>query len=275
MSLRASGGYIGPRPTGPTSSVASGIWDLRTAEQQKRIGEWPAAPGDPYWSNVSLLLHMDGSNGSTTFADSSPATKTVTRFGNAAISTAQGKFGGASALLAAATDYLQVPASAAFAPGTGDFTVEGWFYQTQEPPQYGAALWAQTASALNYFILLAGANVVAPNPPPRQLAFISTLSGAGTPITHPTVYSLNTWNHFAVTRSSGVVRIFLNGVGTSGTSNTTNLTNTTYSPSLGRPSHSGGFNKFVGYLDDIRYTLGVARYVTNFTPPAAPFPDGP
>lgn len=271
MPVWRTGGAIGKRLVSDVSA-ASGVWQLGEVDAARRASAWPTT-GDPYWLNVSLLLHMDGSNGSTTFADSSPAPKTVTRSGNAVISTAQSKFGGASTLLTATGDLLQVPATAAFAPGTGDFTVEGWFFQTQEPPQYGSTIWAQTASALNYFVLLAGANVASPIPPSRQLTFIATLSGVGTPITHPTVYSLNTWNHFAFTRSSGVVRIFLNGVGTSGTSNTTNLTNTTYTPTIGRLSHTN-FNNFIGYLDEIRYTLGVARYVANFTPPATPFPDG-
>jgi len=44
MSLRANGSYIGPRPAGPTnggSGVASGIWDLRTAQRQRAKDEWP------------------------------------------------------------------------------------------------------------------------------------------------------------------------------------------------------------------------------------------
>ena len=52
-------------------------------------------PVDPLFNNVSLLLHGDGTNGFTTITDSSPTPKTVTAVGNAQISTAQSKFGGA------------------------------------------------------------------------------------------------------------------------------------------------------------------------------------
>ncbi|NDD68140.1 MAG: hypothetical protein EBZ29_01750, partial [Synechococcaceae bacterium WB9_4xC_028] len=51
---------------------------------------------DPNYSNVSLLLNGNGTNGSTAFADSSSYSHTVTPVGNAQISTAQSKFGGAS-----------------------------------------------------------------------------------------------------------------------------------------------------------------------------------
>jgi hypothetical protein len=53
-------------------------------------------PVDPQFGSVSLLLHGDGTNGSTTITDSSPTPKTVTAVGNAQISTAQSKFGGVS-----------------------------------------------------------------------------------------------------------------------------------------------------------------------------------
>jgi hypothetical protein len=55
-------------------------------------------PVDPQFGSVSLLLHGDGTNGSTTITDNSPTPKTVTAVGNAQISTAQSKFGGASIL---------------------------------------------------------------------------------------------------------------------------------------------------------------------------------
>jgi hypothetical protein len=48
------------------------------------------------FGSVSLLLHGNGTNGSTTITDNSPSPKTVTAVGNAQISTAQSKFGGAS-----------------------------------------------------------------------------------------------------------------------------------------------------------------------------------
>jgi len=51
---------------------------------------------DPNYSSVSLLLNGNGTNGSTTFTDSSVNNHTITRNGNAQISTTQSKFGGSS-----------------------------------------------------------------------------------------------------------------------------------------------------------------------------------
>jgi hypothetical protein len=86
---------------------------------------------DAYYANTVLLLHMDGTSASTAFMDSSNNGRTVTAAGDAKASTAQSKFGGASAYFDGSGDYLSSPANAAaFSPGTGDITIDGWFYLT-------------------------------------------------------------------------------------------------------------------------------------------------
>jgi hypothetical protein len=87
-------------------------------------------PVDPVFNNVSLLLHGNGTNGSTTITDNSPSPKTVTAVGNAQISTAQSKFGGASIAFDGSGDYLTVLNSSQFNFGVDDFTIEAWFYRT-------------------------------------------------------------------------------------------------------------------------------------------------
>ena len=62
-----------------------------------------AAGGDPDWANVVLLLHLDGTDGSTTITDVKG--NTCTTINTAAISTAQSKFGGASLLLDGLADH--------------------------------------------------------------------------------------------------------------------------------------------------------------------------
>lgn len=78
-------------------------------------------------SNLALLLHMDGTNGSTTFTDSSPLNaKTVAASGNAQISTAQYKFSTASGLFDGTGDYLSTPDHTDFDLSGGIWTVDFW-----------------------------------------------------------------------------------------------------------------------------------------------------
>lgn len=215
------------------------------------------AGGDPYFSNVSLLLHGDGANGSTTIIDNSPSPKTVTAFGDAQISTAQSKFGGASIAFDGTGDYLDAASSADFAFGTGDFTIEFWAH-------------FQLSAAYQIFVatkLLGGATdgwsvFVSPS------GLIGLYSNGF--IVQGGSLSSNTFYHIAVTRASGLVRAFANGsqVGTTA-SNTQNFTRNT----LAVGANVGGTETLNGYIDDLRITKGVARYTSNFTPPTAPFPN--
>lgn len=66
MSIRSNGGYIGPRPAGPSIAAAAGVWDLRTCEQNKRAGVWPTTQFFPT-SIANLGVWFDASDSLTLF----------------------------------------------------------------------------------------------------------------------------------------------------------------------------------------------------------------
>ena len=76
-----------------------------------------------------LLLHCDGTNGSTSFPDASQSNHALTAYGTAAVSTAQSKFGGAS-LSADGTvnSYLETPDSIDWNLLNGEGTIDLWVY---------------------------------------------------------------------------------------------------------------------------------------------------
>ena len=81
------------------------------------------SPFDPYRAWCKLLLHCEGTNGSTSFPDNGPLAKTVTAFGNAQVDTSQSSLGAASLLLDGTGDYLRVPNSGDYDFGAGDFFI--------------------------------------------------------------------------------------------------------------------------------------------------------
>jgi len=215
-------------------------------------------PVDLYRSNVSLLLHGDGANGSTTIVDSSPSPKTVTPVGNAQISTAQSKFGGASIAFDGNGDYLSAN-DGDLVLGTGSFTVEAWVYLSSAGG-YQAIVGSRPDSALytDAWTLAVG--------PSREFVFFTNDF-----IVNSGQITLSQWSHLVVARDGSFVRGFINGqqVGSTAT-NSQNFTRSL----IGIGATAGGILEFFnGYIDDLRITKGVARYTANFTPPTAPFPD--
>ena len=222
--------------------------------------------GDPYFSNVSLLLHGDGTNGSTTFTDNSPSPKTLTVLGNAQISTTQKKYGTGSMKFDGSGDYARTPSSTALQFGTGDLTAECWVYRTAVGNLPGFfqistntnGLQSSATNTIAAGITTGGTEVVMY----AKNAFNVSASAAGT--------ALNTWIHFAVVRSSGTTKLYVNGTAViTVASDTTNYTGT-YLAVGGLYSTN---NLLTGYIDDLRITKGVARYTADFTPPTQAFPD--
>ena len=79
---------------------------------------------DKHFASVVLLTGFEGSDGSTTFADESPAGHPLTANGNARIDTAQLKFGASSGLFDGSGDFISIPDRDDFTFGAGDFTIE-------------------------------------------------------------------------------------------------------------------------------------------------------
>jgi len=248
--LGLNSGLIGVRRV-PTPDLAPGIWVPNEQVLAARANIWSGK--DPYWNNVSVLLHMDGSNGSTTFTDSSSNSVAVTGYGNAQISTAQSKFGGASAYFDGDGDYLLSASSLApFQMGTGDFTVEAFIRPTQSVANYRGLIGLQSGD-LDTLYTLSG-----------QLTWYNSGTAAGT-------IAVDTWQHIAASRQGTSLRTFIDG----GLVNTSTNSNDMTFGRL-RVGINGGLNGefFQGWMDELRITKGVARYTANFTPPTAPFPTG-
>ena len=211
-------------------------------------------PLDQDYRNVSLLLHGDGTNGSTTIVDSSPTPKTVTAIGNAQLSTAQSKFGGASIAFDGTGDQILISASTDLQFGTGDFTIEGWCYLLSAPTTGYPDLY-EAASGSRYINFRKNTSFAATT---QNAIIASSPSGA----------SINQWFHYALTRSGDTFRVFLNGV-----SGTPGIFTGAWDATGGVAVGGGSLEQLHGYVDDLRITKGVARYTSNFTPPTAPFPD--
>jgi hypothetical protein len=237
-------------------NLSSNKWGIDIKE------EWDAKTitGDTYYNSCSLLLHCDGSNGSTTFTDNSPSPKTATANNGAAISTVQSKFGGASGLFDGTDDYVTVPDNSAFDFGAGNFTIEYWEYRT--------------SNAINKPVIARNSN----GQPPWMLGWtesgnINFFAGNGSSWSIASAVSMgtiitNSWTHYAVTRQGNTFRTFQNGTQISTFTSAATLPDGAGSLQIGRYAAT---YYYPGYLDELRITKGVARYTGNFTTSSVAF----
>ena len=168
---------------------------------------------------------------------------------------------GATSVAFNGSNYLSAASNATFAFGTGDFTVEAWVNSSVAP---GANLPIAQSDALGastnnkWWFAFAGGGL-----------FFGTHSSGGFSVVTTTAFSAGTWYHVAVTRASGVMRLFVNGVSTAFT---TSGTPSGYSLSQGgltvgamsTPSY------WTGYISNLRIVNGTALYTATFTPSTIP-----
>ena len=162
--------------------------------------------------------------------------------------------------------YLALPASsAAGAFGTSDFTIELWFNATYafgtSGQGRGTMIGNRTASSSQTSFNLYHYNGgIAFGTPSTDLI----LSATGILLT-------NTWYHLAVSRQSGTIRLFLNGVSIAApvTGNSTNFSDTT-PVQIGNEGSLANNYSFTGYLSGVRIVKGTAIYTNSFIPPAIP-----
>ena len=219
----------------------------------------PTAPPTAI-TNTSLLLNY--TNGGIIDNAMSNDLETV---GNAQISTTQSKFGGSSMYFDGTGDYLISNSATTdlYAFGSGDFTIEMWvrfpsitsgvytLYDSRPSGSQGA----YASIALD-----------------QSTAKIYYYVSSATRITATNTVSTNTWYHVALARFGTSTKLFINGTqeGSTYTDSTTYL-NPAARPVIGASGSSLGSEALNGYIDDLRVTKGIARYVQNFTPPTTAF----
>jgi len=261
-----NGGLIGAARETSFNQSVPGVWTPREQLKAKRALLWPPNVGeDHYYNNVSLLLRGDGTNGSTTILDESFSPKTVTAYGNAQISTAQSKYGGSSLYFDGTGDYLGLPDSSDFATGTSNFTLECWYYPIAKLTNYprifqvGTAAWG-TSDNWTFLDRHNSANT--------KFAWACVAFGGNAMLmTSTTTVTNNTWYHLAVVRDGSTFRLFVNGVQEDTYTNAGAVTSSASTAAWVGSAAGAGDSTNNGYIDDLRFTKGVARYTSNFSPP--------
>ena len=211
-------------------------------------------------ANTVFLMHANGTNASTTFTDDNGARTQngITANGNAQVSTAQSKFGGASALFDGTSDYLLVADNSNFTFGANDFTIEFWVRPSATANTI--ILWDQRPN---------GSQGLQPTIYINN-GTIYYYTNVANRITGSTL-SNNTWYHVAVSRSATSTKMFIDGTQVGSTyTDSNNYVSSSAGITIGADQYSTGSNSLNGYMDEIRVSNS-ARYTTTFTPSTTAF----
>jgi hypothetical protein len=191
--------------------------------------------------------------------------------GGAQLSTAVKKYNNASIYFDGTGDYLYSPPNLNYAMGSGNFTIEFWYYpvtHTNTDPtimgNYNATWtsnkWAFHAPHASYA---------------SKYSFWVNNYAAGSAILVSTSNITNgAWAHIAITRSGSTWRMFVNGTIQATTTSSVALDGGTAASMdgfyIGANFYSSGGGRHINaYIDDLRITKGYARYTANVTPPTA------
>ena len=228
---------------------------------------------DAYYANLVLALPLSGSEGGTNINDvhnlikGSGSAKAISIYtgstsGGAVTSDDRSQYYGSSFYVVrgptnnyTASDYIYRTGDTDLAFGTGDFTVEFWYYSTglvsnscHFDNRHQSTNWPNSTNGFQFNSNSSGT--------------LMLRTGSGNIITVNGGISVNSWFHLVITRSSGTIRLFVNGIERGSASNSNDFNEGRFH--LGSAANNGeGSN---GYYADLRIYKGVAKYTSNFIP---------
>ena len=179
---------------------------LYTSNFTPQLSELTAVP------NTKLLTCQKG-----TITDASVSGHSITANGNAAAVYNDVSYFD----LDGSNDYVNAGSNSDFAFGTGDFTIEMWWYSDQTQSAVTGLLSLTNSSASTNWQLGPGYQSDS-----NQIVFTGSDHQSSPQIKDPTNYSNQVWTNTIVTRTSGTVKLYTNGANVASISDSSNYSDT-------------------------------------------------
>jgi len=238
------------------------------------FGGFPqGAPGNDAFTKV--LLHFDGANGGNVYTDSnaggsahtwSNVSGTVTNTSSTSV-----KFGPTALQIpfTVGASTIGTPAHADFNVGSGAFTVDFWFNPFNSGASYSTSglcgQGVETSFAALAWLIYRNSG--------GTITFYVSNGTSGNGPTSTTVFNTNAWFHIAAVKTSaGVLKLFINGVQEGGDV-AWNFAVPSLSTDLrvGQAGTSTAHTITFATFDEFRFSVGIDRWTTNFTPPTSAY----
>lgn len=209
------------------------------------------------------LLHFSGADGSTVFTDETG--KAWWAGDTAQIDTAQYKFG-LSSVFFDGGDYISTATGTDWQVGSGDFTIDLWFRlnsTTGTRYLFGNTNFSGDPNNTSYGIALNSSSV---------LNGVLYIGGVAYTTLSNSAYTDSNWHHYAMVRSGTTLMSFVDGTKQTSTATVSGSpANPSSNISLGRFGDYGAGLYYNGWIDEFRFSKGIARWTDSFTPQTIPY----
>lgn len=204
-------------------------------------------------ANTIFHLNFEATHGTSVFRDEGPKRRSISQAGPVTHSSYLPGSGSSSAKFTASLgSYLTVPDHADLDLGTGDFTLEFWFFPVSEVKTFLFGRWPTIGSAAATRIYGLRYNGDTDN-----ITWLGANAGVSISSTANGIKSKR-WHHIAVVRESGVLSIYVNftldGTGADATDYVGS------DPLFIGHGESGTYASYDGYLDQVSFIKGTALY---------------
>lgn len=223
-----------------------------------------------YYNNMKVYLEFDGTNGATSFADSSSQALTLTGTATyAALDTSKQAFGSASLkILNTSSDGASIANTSALGNiGTAPVSFELWFYIDTWPANVSMQLFDlySSGASVGAWVGVKGTS---------STLHLTWNFGAGGSPTGSILISMGVWHHLAVIADgAGAIQIYLDGV------LDTSIGVGNFQRASSNKLCIGGYHAYgaatsasgeVYYIDQFEYVVGYATRTGTFPPPVYP-----
>ena len=250
------------------NSWSGSISDFRIVKGTAVYTESFTPSAAPLTSVAGTSLLLSGNNAS--IRDESQSVESISVFGNTTVADSSPYGTGKSIEFDGSTGYIWSPDHSGVRFNTGDFTAECWFkldafpYDSPNRTQATGIL-GKRSSDFNsgaYWRIACHLN--------GTVSYQTSENGSSARLSSQNPVSLNTWYHIAVSRSAGIVTLYLNGVAQDSRACSDNLDYVGEQIVIGNLEGAYLLN---GNVSDVRLVKGTAAYTENFSVPSAPLGD--
>jgi len=221
---------------------------------------------DPYAWKCTLALPLLGNDVDySNLVNCTTSQKTASGVGNVAPVYDRSNHYSGSHYFDGSSDCLHFPDNNDWEPGSGDFTMEMWVHRFRVDADEWLMIQSDgTSAASGVGIHIWASNVGTAN----QFAGRMRIGGSNIDCNGSTKLEINTWYHLAFTREGDKARVFVNGQLDGEVTNGGAINAPSTNMIIGAVT-TGGAAGLKGWIQDVRFYKGAAKYTKDFIPATA------